>query len=119
MKSALLLLAGILLSNYAFSGGNPESFENLNSESNYQSVPDTQVNNLDYSIYDPWEKFNRKIFAFNDAIDIYAFKPLAQGYKYITPDPLEEGFSRVFSNLGELVNTAEGYLHQEVLLKDF
>jgi hypothetical protein len=50
MKNALLLLAGILLSNYAFSGGNPESFQDLNSESSYQSasaVSDTQVNNLD------------------------------------------------------------------------
>ena len=110
MKSTLLLLAGILLSNYAFSGGNPEFFENLNSESNYQSTPDTQVNNLDYSIYDPWEKFNRKIFAFNDAIDTYAVKPLAKGYQFVTPDPLEEGFSRVFSNLGELVNIANDLL---------
>jgi phospholipid-binding lipoprotein MlaA len=113
MKNALLLLAGILLSNYAFSGGNPESFQDLNSESSYQSasaVSDTQVNNLDYSTYDPWEKYNRKVFAFNDTIDTYAFKPLAKGYQFITPDPLEEGFSRVFSNLGELVTIANDLL---------
>ena len=110
MKRTLLLLAGILLSNHAFSGGNPESFENLNSESSYQSMLDTQDSSLDYSIYDPWEKFNRKVFAFNDAIDTFAFKPLAKGYQFITPDPVEEGFSRVFSNLGELVTIANDLL---------
>ncbi|MBN8410741.1 VacJ family lipoprotein [Halomonas denitrificans] len=51
---------------------------------------------------DPWEGFNRRVFAFNDVLDRYALKPAAQGYRYITPDPLERGVSNFFDNLGEV-----------------
>ncbi|MGM0982465.1 MAG: MlaA family lipoprotein [Pseudomonadota bacterium] len=50
---------------------------------------------------DPWEGFNRKVFAFNDVIDRYALKPVAKGYRFITPDPVEAGVGNFFSNLGE------------------
>lgn len=51
---------------------------------------------------DPWEGFNRKVFAFNDVLDRYALKPVARGYRTITPDPVETGVGNFFSNLGEL-----------------
>ncbi|MEQ5802575.1 VacJ family lipoprotein [Halomonas sp. H10-9-1] len=50
---------------------------------------------------DPWEGFNRKVFAFNDVLDRYALQPVARGYRFITPDPLETGVGNFFSNLGE------------------
>lgn len=53
---------------------------------------------------DPWEGFNRKVFAFNDTMDRYLLKPVAKGYQAVTPDPLEHGFSNVFSNLKEVQN---------------
>jgi hypothetical protein len=34
---------------------------------------------------DPWERINRPIFSFNDTLDTYALKPLAQGYQWVTP----------------------------------
>ena len=44
-------------------------------------------NDDDYSqIYDPYEKVNRKIFAFNDFLDKVALRPVAKGYKNITND---------------------------------
>lgn len=51
---------------------------------------------------DPWEGFNRKVFAFNDVLDRYALKPVAKGYRAITPDPVETGVGNFFSNLGEV-----------------
>ncbi|MDQ7728312.1 VacJ family lipoprotein [Halomonas sp. SpR8] len=51
---------------------------------------------------DPWEGFNRKVFAFNDVLDRYALKPVARGYRTITPDPVETGVGNFFSNLGEV-----------------
>ncbi|MDR5901160.1 VacJ family lipoprotein [Halomonas icarae] len=50
---------------------------------------------------DPWEGFNRKMFAFNDVLDRYALKPVARAYRFVTPDPVETGVGNVFSNLGE------------------
>ncbi|NYS79815.1 MULTISPECIES: VacJ family lipoprotein [Halomonadaceae] len=51
---------------------------------------------------DPWEGFNRKVFAFNDVLDRYALKPVARGYRTLTPDPVETGVGNFFSNLGEV-----------------
>jgi phospholipid-binding lipoprotein MlaA len=58
---------------------------------------------------DPWEGFNRTVFEFNDVLDRYALKPVAQGYQYVTPDLVERGVSNFFGNLGDvrtLVNNA-------------
>jgi len=85
MKWTMLLLTGILLSNQVFAG----------------STETTE---------DPWEGFNRKIFVFNDTLDTYALKPIAKGYRAVTPDPVENGISRMFSNLGEIRNVLNDLL---------
>lgn len=59
---------------------------------------------------DPWEGFNRGVFAFNDTVDGAVLKPLAKGYKAVTPDVVETGVSNVFSNLGEVGNIVNGVL---------
>lgn len=59
---------------------------------------------------DPWEGFNRGVFAFNDTIDRYALKPVAQGYRFVTPDPVQTGVGNFFSNLGEISNTVNSLL---------
>lgn len=51
---------------------------------------------------DPLESFNRSMFTFNDNLDQYVAKPLARGYKKITPDPIDRGISNFFSNLDEV-----------------
>lgn len=48
---------------------------------------------------DPWEGFNRAIFGFNDRLDRYALKPVAKGYKKVTPRPLRTGITNFFANL--------------------
>jgi len=50
---------------------------------------------------DPYEGFNRGVWAFNDAVDTVAIKPAATVYRTITPVPARRGISRIFSNLGE------------------
>ena len=49
---------------------------------------------------DPWERYNRAVYQFNDAVDSAVLRPVAKGYRYVTPDPLEQGFANFFSNLG-------------------
>lgn len=52
---------------------------------------------------DPWEGFNRSVFAFNDVLDTYVAKPLAQGYQYVTPEAVDQSVSTFFSNLGDVL----------------
>jgi phospholipid-binding lipoprotein MlaA len=48
---------------------------------------------------DPWEKVNRSIFKFNDVVDRATLKPVAKGYKKITPEWFRKGVGNFFSNL--------------------
>ncbi|MDB5983791.1 MAG: hypothetical protein JWQ69_4806 [Pseudomonas sp.] len=59
---------------------------------------------------DPWEGVNRVIYTFNDTLDTYALKPLAQGYQFITPQFLEDGIHNMFNNIGDVRNFANDVL---------
>ena len=48
---------------------------------------------------DPYENFNRKVYGFNDKVDGYVAKPVADAYKQVTPDFVETGVSNFFNNL--------------------
>ncbi|MCD6061174.1 MAG: mlaA [Moraxellaceae bacterium] len=48
---------------------------------------------------DPWEKYNRAIFRFNDRLDRFIAKPLAKGYRKVTPSRLRTGVTNFFVNL--------------------
>lgn len=59
---------------------------------------------------DPLEPINRVIFEFNEVVDDNILEPVAKGYKYVTPDPVERGISNFFSNLGEINTIANDLL---------
>ena len=59
--------------------------------------------------HDPYEGFNRSMFAVHEAIDKYAAKPVAQVYDNVVPLPVKAGVGNFFGNVGELwvgVNSA-------------
>ncbi len=52
---------------------------------------------------DPFESFNRSMFAFNEGVDKYAFKPVAKGYNFVMPNIASKGVSNFFSNVDDIV----------------
>ena len=62
---------------------------------------------------DPWQGFNRGVFAFNEVLDKCCLKPLAIGYKAVMPDPLEVGVSNIFANVKEVPNILNGLLQAD------
>lgn len=50
---------------------------------------------------DPMEGFNRNVWAFNQAVDKAAIKPVTTVYRTVTPIPARRGISRVMDNLRE------------------
>lgn len=65
--------------------------------------------------HDPWERFNRSMYVFNDKLDRAITKPVAKGYRAITPNPVEKGISNFFSNLGEVKVIANDLLQFKLL----
>ena len=49
---------------------------------------------------DPWERFNRSTFKFNDALDRAIARPVAKAYVKVTPKIVRTGVSNWFNNLG-------------------
>jgi len=49
--------------------------------------------------YDPFEPFNRAVFAFNEKFDQWLLKPVALGYDWLLPGPVKSGVGNFFSNL--------------------
>ena len=60
--------------------------------------------------YDPWEKTNRKLFRFNEAIDKVSLKPIAKGYRKVLPEPVRNSITKFGRNLGAPRNSVNNFL---------
>lgn len=60
--------------------------------------------------YDPWEKMNRGLYNFNDAVDSVTLKPIAKGYKKVLPEPIRNGITKFGRNLGAPRNSLNNFL---------
>ena len=51
---------------------------------------------------DPLESLNRSIYTFNDKVDTVVLKPVATGYKAVTPNWFRKGVGNFFNNLEDV-----------------
>jgi phospholipid-binding lipoprotein MlaA len=51
---------------------------------------------------DPFEPFNRGVYQFNETLDRFVVKPVAQGYQFILPQPVRMSVSNFFSNMNDV-----------------
>jgi phospholipid-binding lipoprotein MlaA len=58
---------------------------------------------------DPFEKFNRAMFTFNDTVDRVALKPAATAYKNVTPTFVQTGVNNFFGNLTDLWSSLNNF----------
>jgi phospholipid-binding lipoprotein MlaA len=65
---------------------------------------------------DRWESFNRGVYKFNDTIDRAALKPVAQGYKKITPSFVRVGISNFFGNIEYPTTIVNQFLQGKVVM---
>lgn len=59
---------------------------------------------------DPFEGYNRAVFAFNDTLDQYALKPAAEAYNDYLPSFVRTGVSNFFGNLGDVWTAVNEFL---------
>jgi phospholipid-binding lipoprotein MlaA len=62
------------------------------------------------STNDPWESWNRDVHGFNKDVDDVILKPVAKGYQKVTPDPVDESITNVFSNINDIGVTINDFL---------
>ena len=59
---------------------------------------------------DPLEKYNRKVYAFNDSLDKAVIRPVAVGYRKVTNPPVRRSVGDFFTNLRMPVTVANDLL---------
>ncbi|MCL7944502.1 VacJ family lipoprotein [Marinobacter sp. ATCH36] len=95
-----LLLGGLFVL-FLFAGG-------ATAQTVQPADPEMAAQKLDApaSEVDPYEDWNRKVYSFNETIDNWFLRPIAQGYRTIMPGFADRGISNFFNNLTELRNFA-------------
>lgn len=63
---------------------------------------------------DPHESMNRKFYNFNDSIDKNFIEPVAKGYVDVTPEPVRDGVTNFFDNVGYLNTIANDLLQGKI-----
>ncbi|HEY9279170.1 MAG TPA: VacJ family lipoprotein [Eoetvoesiella sp.] len=71
------------------------------------SVPNPNPN-------DPWEGYNRSMYAFNDTVDRAVLKPIAKGYETVTPQPVRTCIHNMFNNLGDVWSGFNSFLQGRI-----
>lgn len=64
---------------------------------------------------DPWESWNRDVHGFNKDVDDVILKPVAKGYQEVTPNPVDESITNVFSNINDIGVTINDFLQFKFL----
>ena len=59
---------------------------------------------------DPLEGFNRGVFEFNQKLDEYAIKPVAEAYRFVLPEPVRKGITNFFQNILDVYNAGHNLL---------
>ena len=66
------------------------------------------------TVRDPFEGFNRRAFALNNALDRHFIRPAAVVYDQVMPAPLGQAIYRFFDNLAEPVSMTGALLQGDV-----
>jgi phospholipid-binding lipoprotein MlaA len=64
---------------------------------------------------DPWEGFNRDMYAVHDSVDQAVLEPVARGYRAMTPRPVRQGVLNFLRNLRGPVIFANDVLQGEIV----
>jgi phospholipid-binding lipoprotein MlaA len=62
--------------------------------------PEDGAGALEGQDYDPWERFNERMFAFNYTLDRRVVKPAATGWSKVVPESLRKSLQNAVRNLG-------------------
>ncbi|MGY4830727.1 MlaA family lipoprotein [Sphaerotilaceae bacterium SBD11-9] len=63
---------------------------------------------------DPWENWNRKVYAFNDSVDEAVLKPVATAYTNVVPQPIRRGVTNFFGNVSDAWSAVNNLLQGKV-----
>ena len=91
-----MILSIILLLHPTLSQADMSQFIKENYNSSYVEPSSPEIDDVSF---DPYEEANRKLFAFNEAVDGAILEPMAQAYRDIVPERGRESIRNFLRNL--------------------
>ncbi|QMT31336.1 MlaA family lipoprotein [Alysiella filiformis] len=64
--------------------------------------------------HDPYERYNRAMYRFNDKADRHVFQPVARTYRKITPQPVRTATRNFMNNLRDVVSFGSNMLRGDL-----
>ena len=123
----VVLIYGFLISGESFANedlsaqktkieiaNNADNTDNADGKNNQDQ--DDEIEDFDFegkavpTVYDPLEKSNRKVFAFNETVDIYFVQYIAKGYRRFVPTPVRTSVRNFLRNLSMPLNVLNSAL---------
>ena len=98
---ALALMVGALLLAAGCATVDPNSAPSAPPTSSATAGPGIAPTAAPRAPTDPWEGWNRRVFAFNDAVDEAVLAPVARAYRDVVPSFVRTGVANVFGNVGD------------------
>lgn len=97
LKILIIFLLFCQISGKALASGDDNS-PKFNFNDDYQGEDNFKIGN-DQIIYDPFEPFNRKVFAINETLDKYFAEPVVKEYRKQVPRPIRNSVRSFLNNL--------------------
>jgi len=111
LLAGLLLFAGPVIPAAADAGTSVPAGPTAGLERDWTTLP---ADEQELEVWDPLAPFNRGMFWFNDKLYFYALKPVARGYRAVTPEPVRESVGNFFHNLAAPVRIVNSLLQFKV-----
>ncbi|HEV8583363.1 MAG TPA: MlaA family lipoprotein [Methylomirabilota bacterium] len=80
-----------------------------------EGMAQAREGDVDAEEYDPWERWNERMFEVNRRLDQYVLKPVARGYNFITPDEIQIMISNGFDNISFVPRLVNSLLQGKVM----
>ncbi len=78
------------------------------------SMKSNEIHESGIIIYDPMEEQNRKVMAFNQAVDSAIIHPIVKGYRVVVPQPARSGVRNFLRNLRSPITLANQLLQGDM-----
>lgn len=113
MPKFFALITLFFISHNAFAKENQQSamyYQHFDDEDEFAQYEKENI----VEIYDPLEKYNRKIYKFNDTLDSYILEPVVKSYRDNVPEKARDAVHNFLTNLSAPVSVLNSLLQLEI-----
>lgn len=112
--SAVALAAALMLGGCASGPGQSPAGSATGASTSIASTSVANTSAPAVNPVDPWERWNRQVYAFNDTVDTALVRPVAKSYEAVLPALVRSGIGNALGNIRDVWSAANQVLQGKV-----